>query len=344
MNDRPNNGSLHRTDTPETRGDRSAFRLIPATYTPMQGDGEIDFGAIPRYVEDLVANGIGDIFVNGTTGESLSLTTSERLRLVDAWAQHRGGLRMIVHVGDNCVRRSVAMAAHAEGAGADAVSCMSPTFFKPEGINGLLNFLSPIAAAAPATKFYYYYIPSMAGVPLAMSEFIAKAVERIPNFAGVKYTHENLEEFGDCLATWGDRIELFFGRDELLLPGMSIGAKAAVGSFYSIVPTLFQDLARRYFSGDSEGAVAATQRANRCIAAFKKVGVLAGGKHVLAQRGIGSGAARLPLEAVDPSQGRWLIDQLTSLLEQPAPVSQTRSAHGHLPSTEGRAQDELRAR
>lgn len=307
------NGRLDAAHTNAAQNAIAPFRLIPATFTPMHTDGAIDHDSIERYATDIGTSGIADIFVNGTTGESLSLTTEERLRLVETWSRHRGGLNMIVHVGDNCQQRSVKMASHAEANGASGIACMAPTFFQPAGIEVLLEFLSPIAAAAPSTKFYYYHIPSMTRMTLRMADFIALAVERIPNFAGVKYTHEDLEEFGHCQAVWGGRIELFFGRDELLLPGLSLGANAAVGSFYSVLPGPFQNLVESYQQSDQATATENSRLANRYIDFFKQVGVLPGGKFILAQRGIGSGMLRLPLQPLSDTHGNWLLQHLSTL-------------------------------
>src|SRR5690606_1408563 len=106
---------------------------------------------------------------------------------------------------------------------------MAPCFFRPSDERAMVQFLAPIAAAAPDARFYFYHMPSMTGVPLAMCEFIALATERIPNFVGVKYTHEDLSEYKLCVQQWGSQVELLFGRDELLIEAMAIGAEGAVG-------------------------------------------------------------------------------------------------------------------
>ena len=82
--------------------------LIPATFTPLDPDGELNLKLIPDYVSHLATNGIEYIFINGTTGEGPSLTVEERKQSAEAWLRSsRGGLKgVMVHVGaGNSVRR-----------------------------------------------------------------------------------------------------------------------------------------------------------------------------------------------------------------------------------------------
>ena len=70
----------------------------------------------------------------------------------------------------------------------------------------------------------------MTGLALSIPRLIESAIQRIPNFAGVKFTHADLGEYLDCLSLAGDKLEILFGRDELLLFGLAAGATGAVGS------------------------------------------------------------------------------------------------------------------
>ena len=77
--------------------------LIAAVHTPMHDDFTVDYDRVPAQAEHLAKGGASGAFVTGTTGESHSLTTEERLRMFDAWgrAAHRNGLKFIAHVGHN---------------------------------------------------------------------------------------------------------------------------------------------------------------------------------------------------------------------------------------------------
>ena len=106
--------------------------LVAAPYTPMHPDGTINFDLIGNYSRMLAANGVRGAFVCGTTGESMSLTVEERLRVAERWrATAPGELDVIVHVGHTCLADCVTLAAHAQSIGARAIGAMAPFFFKP---------------------------------------------------------------------------------------------------------------------------------------------------------------------------------------------------------------------
>jgi N-acetylneuraminate lyase len=292
----------------------SQFDFIPATFTPFADDGSIDLAAIERYANYLAREGFRSVFVNGSTGESLSVTTDERERLVEAWIRHaQGRLRVLVHVGDTCITRAKRLAQHAELHTADGIACMAPCFFMPRNVDELLDFVEPVAASAPNTNFYYYHLPSMTGMRLDAEELIAKADERIPTFAGVKFSHGDFLEFQRCESRWRAKYQLFFGMDELLLPALACHARAGVGTIYNLAPESFAAIADCYFQGDCDLALKISHQVNRFIETLIQVGAIAGGKVLLAQLGIGNGMVRLPLKTLTEVERTVVFDAAKKL-------------------------------
>ncbi|HEX8916083.1 MAG TPA: dihydrodipicolinate synthase family protein, partial [Humisphaera sp.] len=107
--------------------------LVAATHTPFAADGSLNLSAVERQAEHLARAGVAAVFVGGTTGESASLTTDERIALAGRWADvvRQSPLRLVVHVGSNCLADARALASHAAAAGAAAVSMLAPSYFKP---------------------------------------------------------------------------------------------------------------------------------------------------------------------------------------------------------------------
>ena len=146
--------------------------LIAAPFTPMMETGEVNLKPIRQYAHHLINSGVLGAFVCGTTGEGVSLTTEERKRVLEEWVDSsEGRLKIICHVGGNCLPQSMELSAHAERSGADAVASFSPSFFKPENSKELVSFLAPVAASAPKLPFYFYHIPSLTGVSLPVLIF-----------------------------------------------------------------------------------------------------------------------------------------------------------------------------
>src|SRR5258708_4449348 len=232
----------------------------------MHADGSLNPAMVERQVKALAENRVNGAFICGTTGEGMSLTTDERLQVAEKWvAVAPRQLRVIVHVGHHAVAESRALAAHAERIKAYAIAALGPTFFPVANVEGLVDFCAQIAAAAPSLPFYYYHIPAMTGVDLPMFDFLRLAGRRIPNLAGIKFTHENLMDYSRCLHFEEGRFNILFGRDEILLPALAMGATGAVGSTYNYMAPIYHRVIEAFNAGDIEVAREFQSRAIQII-------------------------------------------------------------------------------
>ena len=110
---------------------------------------------------------------------------------------HTVHARTVQHIGCDSLESARALAAHAEAlSGVDAIAGMAPSFFRPTSAAALVDFLAPVAAAAPGTPFFYYHFPTITNCTVNASEFFKEAKEtgRIPTLAGMKYTVRNHDE------------------------------------------------------------------------------------------------------------------------------------------------------
>src|SRR5688500_12821331 len=136
--------------------------LIAAPHTPFHENDTINYDLIRQQAGWLSENKVTGAFVCGTTGEWSSLTTAERLAVVERWiiAAPRD-LKIIVHAGHNCLSDAQLIAAHAAKNGACGVAAMAPDYFRPTTLGGLVEICAEIASAAPNLPFYYYHMPSI---------------------------------------------------------------------------------------------------------------------------------------------------------------------------------------
>ena len=155
--------------------------LVAATHTPFHTDGSLNLPAVELQAAHLLKNDVTAAFIGGTTGESSSLTLDERLALTQRWAEVAKGtaMRVVVHVGSNCLADARTLAAQAQQLDAVAISALAPSYFKPRSVDALIACCADIAAAAPETPFYYYDIPPMTGVALSTLEFLEKAPAKV---------------------------------------------------------------------------------------------------------------------------------------------------------------------
>lgn len=271
--------------------------LIAAAFTPMDAAGNVNTAVIEPYAQLLMDCGITGIFTCGTTGEFSSLTTAERKAISAEWVnQTKGKLKVIVHVGSNCQSQAIELARHACEIGADGIASIAPNFFKPQTVKDLIDFFAPVAAAAGDLPFYYYNMPAMTGVDLSVPTFLHEGKKRIPTLAGVKYTHNNLMEMGECIHLDDGRFEVLHGYDEILITGLSMGAVAGVGSTYNYLPDVYTGIIEAMEKGNLKEARALQMKSIEIVKIIIKYGGgVRGGKAIMNLIGIDCGVCRLPI-------------------------------------------------
>ncbi|QDT53392.1 N-acetylneuraminate lyase [Caulifigura coniformis] len=286
--------------------------LVAATHTPFGPDGSLNLGVVEKQAEHLAASGVATAFIGGTTGESSSLTVNERLALGERWMAATKGstLNVIVHVGANCLADARALAAQAESLKAAGVSALAPSYFKPGSMSTLVDSMAAIASACPSLPFYYYEIPSMTGLSLSPSDFLAAAGEKIPNLAGIKFTSNNLVEYQLCREAAGGRFDIPFGFDEMLLASLALGATSAVGSSYNFAAPIYLRVIDAFKKGDFETARKEQFASVELIRILAKLGYMAAAKATMGMLGVDVGAPRLPNGALKAEQVASLRKEL----------------------------------
>lgn len=289
--------------------------LIAATHTPFHADGSLNLGAVEKLAAHLIRERVGTVFIGGTTGEWSSLTVDERLRLAERWiAVARGTtLRVVVHVGANCLPEARALAAQAESLGAAAISALAPSFFKPRSLEALIACCADIAQAAPSTPFYFYDIPPFTGVSLPMNDFLARAPARIPTLAGLKMSHPDLMLLLRCLQADDGRWDICWGIDEWLLGALATGARAAIGSSYNFAAPVYHQLIAAFERGDLAAARAAQLESVRLVSLLAGHGYMGAAKAVMGMLGVDVGPPRLPNTALEPAPSQALRRELEAL-------------------------------
>jgi N-acetylneuraminate lyase len=287
--------------------------LIPACHTPFDRDGRLDLTVLGRQAELFRQSGLRSVFIAGTTGEWSSLTVAERKALCDGWIEAAAdSVRVAVHVGHNCQADAIELARHARQAGAAAVAAVAPSYLKPATVLDLVEFCAPIAAEAEPLPFYLYEIPGMTNVRLSTSEFLHEARFRIPNLRGLKFSHADLVELQGCVQTDGGAFDVLFGFDEMLLAGLCLGVRGAVGSTYNFAGPHYQRLIRAFEAGDLAAARAAQFQAVGMIRLLNSFGFLAASKAVMAMVGVDCGPVRPPLRNLTTAQVAALADRLAA--------------------------------
>jgi len=277
--------------------------LIAAPFTPMHKDGSLNLSIIPSYYQMLKINGVKGAFICGSTGEGVSMTMQEKKAVAAAWAactKTDNDFNVMILLGGTCLADCSELALYAQQIGLYGISFTAPFYFKPTSAATLAAMCIEIAAVVPAMPFYYYHIPVLTGVPIPMYDLLQAIDGKSPNFAGIKYTHEDFMDFLSCLHFKNGRYDMLWGRDENMLPALSLGAKGAVGSTFNYAAPLYLELIEAFHKNDLATAQAKQQQSIDMIRLLGKYGGIATGKAYMKLMGLDCGGFRLPV--INPSE------------------------------------------
>ena len=231
--------------------------IIPAFYACYAPDGSISTEGVRKLTRHLIAKGVKGVYVGGSSGECIYQHVEERKQVLEAvMAEAKGKLTVIAHVACNNTADSVALAAHAESVGVDAIASIPPIYFHlPE--KDIAAYWNAMSAAAPYTEFIIYNIPQLAGTALTMS--LLTEMLKNPNVVAVKNSSmpvQDIQMFKEAgvAARGADGFAVFNGPDEQFISGRAMGADGGIGGTYAVMPELYLKMNELIGKGEIEAA------------------------------------------------------------------------------------------
>lgn len=222
----------------------------PALLTPLDDAGEIRHAALEKLVDLFIRQGLGGLYIVGSTGQWPLLRNDQRQAIAERVVKVAAGrIPVMVHVGAIATDDAVALARHAEKIGADAVSCVAPVYY-PAGADLTFEHYRRIGAAS-ALPLYVYHLSLVNQVSLDAKEYVDRLLA-LPHIAGMKITDGDLYRFGLIHSHAGERLQLFSGADEVLCQAALSGAVGAIGTFYNVWGPECQAARRKFTAGDFE--------------------------------------------------------------------------------------------
>jgi len=188
-------GLAHATSVvnPFPKGDVQAVAVPFTAFYNATGDGvprQPNAALVDEQCKYAVDQGYPWALVGGTTSEWPSLTTAERLALMDAWsaASRKHGLKLLMHVGHSQVGEARKLAAHAEALKVDAVLIAPPMLpFRAPTLDLLVETLGHVLSAAPSRPAVYYHYPQLYGDTFAAKDMLLAG---LPTLVGIKCAGE----------------------------------------------------------------------------------------------------------------------------------------------------------
>ncbi len=221
-----------------------------ALVTPLTKDG-IDFEALGNLIEFQIKGGISALVITGTTGESSTLTDEEHKAAISfAVEKAAGRVPVIAGTGSNDTDYAIALSKYACEVGADGLLLVTPYYNKATQ-KGLIAHFTAIADAVNK-PIILYNVPSRTGCNLK-PETVAVLAEH-PNIVGVKEASGDLSQVATLAYLCGDKIDIYSGNDDQIMPVLSLGGAGVISVLSNIFPRETDDICKKYFAGDTEGA------------------------------------------------------------------------------------------
>ena len=285
--------------------------LICAPFTAFDELGNVDLGKVAEQARFYKNNGVSGVFACGTTGEGSSLTMPEKKALFEEWSKQRdGGFAVIGFLGGTSVGDCIELARHAQSVGLDAVAMTAPYYQRPATVKDLALTIAQVASAVPEMPFYFYHIPVLTKVAFPMIRLLEEVDSLVPNFAGIKYTDENMMDFQLCLEFKNRKYNIMWGRDEMLLEALSIGARTFVGSTYGYMAPIYHAITEAFDSGNMVKAASLQFEAVKLITLLDKYGSGCG-KAYMKAAGMDLGPCRRPLNTMDDIIYKAFLEELS---------------------------------
>ena len=264
-----------------------------ALVTPFQTDLSVDYTALEKIIDFVINGGVEYLVTMGTTGETPTLSKSEKKAIVQfTYEKVAGRIPVIVGVGGNNTNELVEELSTLPLEKATAVLSASPYYSKPSQ-EGLFQHYKTLAGASPK-PLLLYNVPGRTGRNLTAATTIRLARE-VKNIAGIK---EASGDMAQCMEILRDRPEHFLvvsGDDALAFPQIAVGMEGVISVAANSWPRAFSDMVRLALKGDLKGAKTLN---DRLIAGYELLFAEnnpAGVKAAMSELGLIGNYVRLPL-------------------------------------------------
>ncbi|MGH2926506.1 MAG: 4-hydroxy-tetrahydrodipicolinate synthase [Solirubrobacterales bacterium] len=220
--------------------------VITAMVTPFTENGAVDIEAARRLSAHLVDRGSDGLVVAGTTGESPTLSDSEKIELLEAILDEVGDrATVIAGTGSNDTRHSAELTRRASAAGAAAVLIVTPYYNKPSRA-GLRAHVGAIADAAGETPIVLYNIPSRCVINMP-PDLLAELAAEIPNVVAVKQAND--DDLGPI-----EGLDLLAGNDDSFLRTLELGGTGGILVASHVIGPEMAAVYEAHAGGDLAGA------------------------------------------------------------------------------------------
>lgn len=277
--------------------------IYSASITAYDPSGRVDGAALQRVMTRNLEEGAAGFFVGGSSGECFLLTEAERVEVFEAASAFAGKTNLIAHVGAISTAEAARYARAAMSMGFDFTAATAPFYYG----------FSPREICR-----YYYDIAEASGAPVLIYNFPGNTHKEFdvanPDYIqllrsgailGVKQTNYNLFQMERILNLNPDLIA-FNGYDETMVAGQALGCIGSIGSTFNMMLPHYKKIFDLFEAGDRAAALELQHRANNCMEAMCRVGLIPAIKYELSRQGYPVGDPRAPFSPLTQEQKDYL--------------------------------------
>ena len=224
--------------------------VATALITPLTEKG-IDYKKFAELIEWQIAEGVDALVAVGTTGEGSTLTDEEHKEAIRFCVEQTAGrVPVIAGTGSNDVAYAISLTKFACEVGADAMLLVTPYYNKATQ-KGMIESFRAIADAS-TKPCILYNVPGRTGCNLLPASVAALADH--PNIVAIKEACGDISQVAELAALVGDKIDIYSGNDDQIVPIMSLGGKGVISVLSNVLPKETGEICKKFFEGDVKGS------------------------------------------------------------------------------------------
>ena len=214
-------------------------------------NGEVNYPMMEQLLKRQMDAGVRAVVICGTTGESPTLSDSEKLELFRRAKKYAGDRCLIVAgTGSNNTEHTIALSKAAESLGVDALLVVSPYYNKATP-DGLVSHYSAVAASVHIPVIIYN-VPSRTGLDIPVSVY--QCLAQIPNIAGVKEASSDISKIAKIKSACPEHFTVWSGNDDQTAAVISLGGCGVISVLSNVLPEQTQAMAQAALDGDFDTA------------------------------------------------------------------------------------------
>lgn len=222
-----------------------------AIITPFTDTG-VNYTKLEELLEWHVSEGTDAIIICGTTGEATTMSEEEKKKTIKFTVDViKNRIPVIAGTGSNDTVKSISMSKYAESVGVDGLLIITPYYNKTNS-EGLIRHFEAINNAVN-TPIIAYNVPSRTGLNITPEQLLK--LSAFNNIIAIKEASGNISQIVKMKALCGDKIDIYSGNDDQIIPIMSLGGLGVISVAANIIPNAVHNLTSEFLHGNYDKAL-----------------------------------------------------------------------------------------